>query len=131
VVLLTGGPGGGTPVTAPSTPAAHAAATVGSSPAQPRTTLSPVAAAAGTLVADLREGVEDGQVAPQAGQNLFNQLQQLLFQQPGQDAQQLQQQYSQLIQVYSQDKSQGQITGQAATSLSSAISALGAALGTL
>jgi serine/threonine-protein kinase len=132
VVLLTGGPGGGQPVTTPSSPAAHPAATVASPPAQPGTTLSPVAAAAGTLVADLREGVEDGQVAPQAGQNLFNQLQQLLFQPSGQNQQQqLQQQYSQLVQVYTQDKSQGQITGQAATSLSSAISALGAALGTL
>jgi serine/threonine-protein kinase len=131
VVLLTGGPGGGQPVTTPSSPAAHPAATVASPPAQPGTTLSPVAAAAGTLVADLKEGVIDGEVAPQAGQNLFNQLQQLLFQQPDQDTQQLQQQYSQLVQVYSQDKSQGQITGQAATSLSSAISALGAALGTL
>ena len=130
VVLLTGAPDGGQPVTTPSSPAAHSAATVASSPAPPGT-LSPVAAAAGTLVADLREGVEDGQVAPQAGQNLFNQLQQLLFQQPGQDSQQRQQQYSQLVQVYAQDNSQGQVTGQAATSLSSAISALGAALGTL
>ena len=94
-------------------------------------TLSPAAAATATLVGDLKEGVDDGQVTPQAGQNLFNQLQQLLFQQPGQNSQQLQQQYSQLVQVYAQDKSQGQITGQAATALSSAIGALGTALGTL
>jgi len=135
-VLLTAGPGGGQPAAASSPPsasqAAHAAATSAtSSPsAQPGTTLSPVAAAAAALVGDLKEGVTDGQVAPQAGQNLFNQLQQVLFQ-PGQDPQQVQQQYSQLVQAYTQDKSQGQITGQAATSLSSAISALGTALGTL
>ncbi|WP_187366115.1 protein kinase domain-containing protein [Trebonia kvetii] len=136
VVLLTGGQGGGHPVTASGSPpaslAARPAATgTGSSPAQPETTLSPVAAAAATLVGDLKEGVTDGQVAPQAGQNLFNQLQQLLFQSPGQNPQQVQQQYSQLVQVFTQDKSKGQVTGQAATSLSSAISALGAALGTL
>jgi len=139
-VLLTGGPGGGRPADASSSPAAslaagptvHRTATGTSSPsAQPETTLSPVAAAAGALVGDLKEGVTDGQVAPQAGQNLFNQLQQLLFPPPGQNLQQLQQQYSQLVQAYTQDKSQGQITGQAAASLSGAISGLGTALGTL
>lgn len=135
VVLATSGSGGGQPVTAPSSPAASLAArptvTVTSSPsAQPDTTLSPVAAAAGTLVADLKQGVADGQVAQQAGQNMFNQLQQVLFQ-PGLNQQQLQQQYSQLVQTYTQDKSQGQITGPAVTSLSGAISALGSALGTL
>ena len=133
VVLVTEGPGGG-----PSgSPAARATVTVTAHPtvtssptAQSETTLSPVAAASATLVGDLKEGVADGQVAPQAGQNLFNQLQQVLFQ-PGQNPQQVQQQYSQLVQSYTQDKSQGQITGQAVTSLSSAISALGTALGTL
>jgi eukaryotic-like serine/threonine-protein kinase len=123
---------------ASGSPTAHPVAAVtvqptsATSAAAPGTTLSPVAAAAATLVGDLKEGVIDGQVAPQAGQNLFNQLQQLLFQPLGQNPQQqLQQQYSQLVQAYTQDKSQGQITGQAATSLSSAISALGTALGTL
>jgi serine/threonine-protein kinase len=134
-VVMTGGSGGGHPAasTGPSTSlAASTAATGTSSPAaQPATTLSPVAAAAATLVGDLKEGVADGQVAQQAGQNLFNQLQQLLFPAPGQGQQQLQQQYSQLVQAYTQDKSQGQITGQAVSSLSSAISALGTALGTL
>jgi serine/threonine-protein kinase len=137
VVLLTEGGGGqagasGSPSARPAvTVTERATATVTSSPsAQPDTSLSPVAAAAAALVGDLKEGVADGQVAQQAGQNLFNQLQQLLFQ-PGMDSQQLQQQYSQLVQAYTQDKSQGQITGQAATSLSSAISALGTALGTL
>jgi serine/threonine protein kinase len=136
VVLVTGG-GDSVSGSPSASQAAHPAVTVTVRPApaspssQPQTSLSPVAAAAGTLVGELKEGVTDGQVAPQAGQNLFNQLQQLLFQQPGQDSQQEQQQYSQLVQIYTQDKSQGQITGQAATSLSSAISALGTALGTL
>ncbi len=133
VVLLTGGPGAsGSPSAHPAvTGTGQPAATVASSPSvQPGTTLSPVAAAAAALVGDLKEGVADGQVAPQAGQNLFNQLQQVLFQ-PGMGPQQVQQQYSQLVQAYTQDKSQGQITGQAATSLSGAISALGTALGTL
>jgi serine/threonine-protein kinase len=134
-VLMTGGPGGGNPAAstspAASLAASQAATTASSPPVQPATTLSPVAAAAATLVGELKEGVADGQVASQAGQNMFNQLQQLLFPPPGQDPQQVQQQYSQLVQAYTQDKSQGQITGPAATSLSSAISALGAALGTL
>ncbi len=133
VVLLTGGAGAsGSPSAHPVvTVTVQPAATVTSSPsAQTATTLSPVAAAAAALVGDLKEGVADGQVAPQAGQNLFNQLQQVLFQ-PGMDPQQVQQQYSQLVQAYTQDKSQGQVTGQAATSLSSAISALGTALGAL
>jgi hypothetical protein len=141
VALMIGQSGGAETTAAPSSTAAHptAAAThpapsatgsqTPSAPAQ--SGLSPAAAAAGTLVGDLKEGVADGQVTQQAGQNLFNQLQQLLFPPPGQDAQQLQQQYSQIVQQYTQAKSQGQITGQAVTQLSGAISALGAALGTL
>jgi serine/threonine-protein kinase len=132
VVLLTAELGGHPATGSPSASlTARPSATATAHPAAGQGTLSPVAAATATLVGELKEGVDDGQVAPQAGQNLFNQLQQLLFQQPGQNSQQLQQQYSQLVQVYTQDKSQGQITGQAATSLSSAISALGTALGTL
>jgi len=141
VVLMTGQSGGTKPTAASSSAGTHpAAAATHPAPsatasqtasAQAQTSLPPAAAAAATLVGDLREGVADGQVAQQAGQNLFNQLQQLLFPPPGQDAQQLQQQYSQLVQQYTQDRSQGQITGQAVTQLSAAISALGAALGTL
>jgi serine/threonine-protein kinase len=139
VALVTGHSGGGVPVgghptagaassepsAAVSTPAS--ASPTGLSPAG----LSSAAAAAATLVGDLKEGVTDGQVTQQAGQQLFQQLQQLLFPPPGQDVQQLQQQYSQLVQQYTQAKSQGEITGQAVTTLSDAISALGAALGTL
>jgi serine/threonine-protein kinase len=138
VALMTSQSGGAEPTAASSSTAAHPTtaathpATVSQTPsAPPQTGLSPAAAAAATLVGDLKEGVTDGQVTQQAGQNLFNQLQQLLFPPPGQDAQQLQQQYSQIVQQYTQDKSQGQITGQAVTQLSGAISALGAALGTL
>jgi serine/threonine-protein kinase len=141
VVLMTSQSGGTKPTAASSSAGPHpAAAATHPAPsatasqtasAQAQTSLPPPAAAAATLVGDLKEGVADGQVAQQAGQNLFNQLQQLLFPPPGQDAQQLQQQYSQLVQQYTQDRSQGQITGQAVTQLSAAISALGAALGTL
>ena len=71
----------------------------------------------------------DGQVTPQAGQDLYNHLQQLLFAPPGQNPQQIQQQYDQLVQAYDQHLSQGQITGHAATALRHALEALRAALG--
>ena len=131
VVLMTGRSGGGHPYRRRDATRAPAATVSLRRPRRPRRPCRPPAAAAATLVGDLKEGVADGQVTPQAGQNLFNQLQQLLFPPPGQDAQQLQQQYSQLVQQYTQDKSQGQVTGQAVPTLSGAISALGAALGTL
>lgn len=144
VALVTGQPGSGEPgggqpaggqpadghrtaATASQGTSAAASPTAPASPAG----LSAAAAAAATLVGDLKEGVTDGQVTQQAGQNMFNQLQQLLFPPPGQGAQQLQQQYSQLVQQYTQAKSQGEITGQAVTTLSGAIGGLGAALGTL
>jgi serine/threonine-protein kinase len=134
VALVTGHSGSGVPVsTHPATGAAKpepSAAASQTTPAPPAGS-SPAAAAAAVLVGDLKEGVIDGQVTQQAGQQLFQQLQQLLFPPPGQDAQQLQQQYSQLVQQYTQAKSQGEITGQAVTTLSGAIGALGAALGTL
>lgn len=144
-VLLTT-PGGGQPAPARSSPAAGATSPAAAasaqvtppaqSPSVPSPTAlaptgqSPVAAAAAAFVGDLAQGVSDGQVSQQAGQNLFNQLQQLLFQSPHQSAQQVQQQYSQLSQMYTQYQSQGQITGTAATALSGAIRALGTALGT-
>jgi hypothetical protein len=64
-------------------------------------------------------------VTRQAGQDLFSHLQPLLFGPQGQDPQQ----YAQLTQAYDQHQSHGDITGQAATILPRAISALGAALG--
>ncbi len=86
------------------------------------------AAAAGAFVGDLQAAVADGQVTRQAGQDLFNHLQQLLFGPPGQNTQQVQQQYQQLIQAYDQHQSQGQITGQAVSRLRHDLEALGTAL---
>ncbi len=93
------------------------------------TKLPPVAAAAGAFVGDLQAGVQSGEVSTQAGQSLFNQLQQLLFQSPDQDPQRVQQQYSQLVQVYDQYVQRGDITGQSATTLSHALDVLRTAVG--
>ena len=97
----------------------------------PASSLPPAAAAAAAFVGDLQAGVADGQVAQPAGQDLFNHLQQLLFGPPGQNTQQLQQQYQQLVQAYDQHQSQGQITGPAAARLRHALQTLGTALGAL
>ncbi len=83
------------------------------------------------LVGDLQAGVADGQVTQPAGQDLFSHLQPLLFGPPGQNAQQIQQQYQQLVQAYDQHQAQGQITGPAAARLRQALQALGTALGAL
>jgi hypothetical protein len=92
-------------------------------------TLPPAAAAAARFVGDLQAAVTDGQVTQQAGQDLFSHLQQLLFGPPGQNTQQIQQQYEQVVQSYDQHQSQGQITGTAAARLRSDLAALGAAVG--
>ncbi|HEV2243328.1 MAG TPA: hypothetical protein VGR98_19950, partial [Streptosporangiaceae bacterium] len=57
-------------------------------------------------------------------------LQQVLFPPPGQNPQQRQQQYAQLVHVFDQHQSHGDITGTAAATLRHALEALGAALGT-
>jgi serine/threonine protein kinase len=75
--------------------------------------------------------VNNGQVAQPARQDLFNHLQPLLFGPPGQNTQQVQQQYQQLVQAYDQHQSQGQITGPAAARLRHALQTLGTALGAL
>ena len=93
--------------------------------------LPPAAAAAAGFVGDLQAAVADGQVTQQAGQDLFNHLQQLLFGPPGQSGQQIQQQYGQLVQSYDQHQSQGQITGTAAIRLRRDLDALAAAVGAL
>jgi hypothetical protein len=108
----------------PSAPASSTAATTAGA-------LPPVAAAAADLVGELQAGVTDGQVTQQAGQDLFNQLQQVLFGQPGQDPEQTQNQFDQLVNAYDRHLSQGDITGTAATALRTAITALGNALGVL
>jgi eukaryotic-like serine/threonine-protein kinase len=115
-----------------STPSASDASTPpASAPSAPDASTPPTAAAAAAFVGDLEAGVASGQVTQQAGQDLFNHLQQLLFGAPAQDSQQVDQQYSQLIQAYDQDQSQGQITGPAAVTLRHALDALGAAVGAL
>jgi serine/threonine-protein kinase len=100
-------------------------------PAQTATApaLPPTATAAAALVGNLQAGVADGQVTQQAGQDLFSHLQPLLFGPPDPNAQQTQNQFTQLVQAYDKRQSQGQITGKAATTVPKAIAALGAALG--
>ena len=93
--------------------------------------MPPAAAAAAAFTGDLQAGVADGQVTQQAGQDVFGHLQQLLFGPPGQNPQQIQQQYQQLVQAYDQHQAQGQITGPAVARLRQALQALGAALGAL
>ena len=116
----------GTPVSRPSESAAPSR-----TPTQTATAaaLPPTAAAAAALVGDLQAGVADGQVTQQAGQDLFSHLQPLLFGPPSQNAQQTQNQFTQLVQAYDHHQSQGQITGKAATTVPNAIAALGTALG--
>jgi hypothetical protein len=92
-------------------------------------TLPPLAAAAAAFVGDLQAGVASGEVTSQAGQNMFNQLQQLLFEPSDRNPQQVQQQYDQLVQVYDQYTQRGEITGRAVASLSHALDALRTAVG--
>ena len=108
-------------------PSAHSAKPAG--PRRAAASLPPAAAAAGAFVGELEAGVADGQVSPQAGQDLYNHLQQLLFAPPGQNPQQIQQQYDQLVQAYDQRVSQGQVTGHAAAALRHALAALRSAVG--
>jgi len=123
------------PTTSPARPAGTQSATTQTTPTTPATPSAgatpPAAAAAATFVGDLETGVADGQVTPQAGQDMFNHLQQLLFIPPGQDPQQVDQQYAQLVQAYDQDEAQGQITEPAATTLRQELDALGTAMGAL
>jgi len=141
--VLAAGPGSARPAApaahpAVTGPASHAPAGRARQSSPPRRTpagtataaaLPPVAAAAAALVGDLQAGVADGQVAQQAGQDLFSHLQPLLFGPPGQDARQIQDQYAQLVKAYAQHQSKGDITGQAAATLPKAIAVLGDALG--
>jgi eukaryotic-like serine/threonine-protein kinase len=143
VVLLTGSPPhsapraapGATPSATPRSSAAQPAPHKTHKPARKRppaghaSALPPVAAAAAAFVGDLEAGIADGQLAPPAGQDLYNHLQHLLFSPPGKDPQQIQQQYAQLLQSYDEHQSKGQITGHAAVALRHALHALGAAAG--
>ena len=137
-VVVTGTTGHGTPGAghAPSaTPAASS--TSPNSPPPKRSavgtvgSLPPAAAAAALVVGELEAGVADGQVTSQAGQDMYSHLQHFLFAPPGQNPQQIQQQYGQLVQSFDQHQSQGQITGYSAVLLRRALRALGAAVGGL
>ena len=99
------------------------------SPGAHTATLPPTAAAAAALVGDLQVGVTDGQVSQDAAKDMSNQLQQLLFGSSDENAQQVDQRYSQLVQTYDQRQSQGEITGAAAAILLRDLHALGAAIG--
>ena len=115
------------PITASHTHAGHS-----HSPSADRThrpKLPRVAAAAAAFVGDLQAGVISGQVTTDAGQNLFNQLQRLLFQPPDQDPERAQQQYGQLVQVYDHYQADGKITGHAALALGHDLDALRTAVG--
>jgi serine/threonine-protein kinase len=90
---------------------------------------SPLASAASAFAGELEAAQADGQVSSQAGQNLFNQLQQLLFNTPRQNATQVEQQYAQLLEQFDQFRTQGQISGSAAPTLRAEIGAIGTALG--
>jgi hypothetical protein len=144
VVLITAAPGQ-VHATAPPVPTASGQPSHSPSPSStpspsdtPTTTPAdhpvhgtpPVAKASGAFVTALQAGMADGQVSQQAGQNLFNQLQQLLFNTPRDNAQQLEAQYAQLVETYDQYRTQGQITGSAALELRQDMDALGTALGT-
>lgn len=97
----------------------------------PPSSLPSTAAAAAALTGELTAAVGDGQLTQQAGQGMFNQLQQLLFRPAGESPLQVQQQYQQLVQVYDQELSQGQITGTAVSQLRLDLQALGTSLGAL
>jgi eukaryotic-like serine/threonine-protein kinase len=135
-VLLTRA-GSSPPVSAGTTPSTashtHPAPRHSPSPSRVHRThrakLPPVATAAAAFVGDLQAGVISGQVSIDAGQNLFNQLQRLLFQPPDQDPERAQQQYGQLVEVYTHYKADSKITGHAALSLGHDLDALRTAVG--
>jgi hypothetical protein len=130
-VALTSG-GGGTPSRRPHDHPSVASHPSTSAPPKKahKHAFPPAAAAAGRFVAVLQAGMASGQVSPDAGQNLFNQLSQLLFQPGGKNQQQqTQQRYDQLVQQYDRYRSDGQITGKSAAQLSYALSLLRRAIG--
>jgi eukaryotic-like serine/threonine-protein kinase len=138
VVLVTEPARPAAPTLLPSQPAATYQAHQSSPVGQPTSTpsapprvrgLSPLASAAGAFVGELETAQADGQVSQQAGQNLFNQLQQLLFHTPRSNPTQVEQQYSQLLEQFDQLRSHGQISGPAAATLRGEIGAIGTALG--
>ena len=125
--------------TPPGPAASHSSKPAQTPSATPASTVSPVGAAAGSLVTDLQAGVADGQVTSDAAKDLFNQLQQLLFnsqdqngdQSSGQNNEQTDQQYAQLVQSFDDREAHGDISGPAAGVLRHDLDQLGAAIGAL
>jgi len=138
-VLVSGAAGHGAPAASPpghaaTRPVTSAHRAAHSSRARhhapgPASGLPPVAAAAAVFVGDLQVGVADGQVTSQAGDDLYNHLQHLLFGPPGQNPQRVQEQYTQLNQAYQHHRAHGDIAGHAAAALRHALAALGTAIG--
>jgi serine/threonine-protein kinase len=134
VVLQIGSPG--THQAAPPAPRPTATtqahkSLAASSPAPAASALPPAAVAAAAFTGDLTAAVADGQLNVQAGQNMFQQLEQLLFRPAGETPLQIQQQYQQLVQVYDQDLAQALITGPAISQLHLDLQTLGTSLGAL
>ncbi len=93
---------------------------------------TPVVSAASGVVSALEAGVANGSVAPNAAQQLSNQLQPLLSSPHPEPAQQQVQQFDQLVQAFDQDVANGQIAGKKSVirALTDSIDSLAAALGT-
>lgn len=125
--------------TPPSPAATHGSERTPSPSTTQPSTVSPVAAVAGSLVTDLQVGVADGQVTTDAAKDLVNQLQQLLFnsmdqngdQNSNQNTEQTDQQYSQLVQSFDDREAHGDINGPAAGVLRHDLDQLGMAIGAL
>jgi serine/threonine protein kinase len=97
------------------------------------TTVPPpsISSATGSLGTAIENGVSNGTVSPQVGQQLISQLQPLLFSAQSGQSQQAVQQFDQLVQQFDQAVQNGQITGTATiTALTTSINSLATALGT-
>jgi hypothetical protein len=122
-----------------SPPATHAGSTVAlltttTTSTTTTTTTLPAASLAGAVISALDAGVTKGSVAPQARQQLINQLQPLLVAPTAaspQSAQQQVQQVDQLVKDFNQDVANGQITGASIIAeLATSIDRLATAVGT-
>jgi len=85
------------------------------------------------MVGELQVGVASGQVSPEAAQDVFDRLRELLFIQPGDSSaqQQTDQRYSELVSAYDERVQRGDITGTATAALRRELHALGKALGAI
>ena len=121
-----------------SPPATHAGSTVAlltiTTTSTTTTTTLPAASLAGAVISALDAGMTKGSVAPQARQQLINQLQPLLVAPTAaspQSAQQQVQQVDQLVKAFNQEVANGQITGASTIAeLATSIDRLATAVGT-